>query len=169
MSSLKFNSMKIKQLFICIITAIFLFIGTTEAQDRSLSQNIISSSVQSNKLYRNDNTITIYGKVYWHYVRIGSAYYDCGDREAIVEAIKAVNRRVKIMNERAIKYNELKIGRNKVSKNPKDEKDLVLAEIVDVSKYISAVKPTLLKDPVKPKQSKSMVGSRLRQPPRKLR
>jgi hypothetical protein len=161
--------MNTKSLITYIVTALFLFIGTTEAQNIFVSSSTTSSAVQSNKLYRNDNTITIYGKVYWHYVRIGSAYYNCGDREAIIEAIKAVNNRVKIMNERAIKYNELKIGRNKVSKNPKDEKDLVLAEIVDVSKYISAVKPALLKDPVKPKQSKSMVGSSLRQPPRKLR
>jgi len=148
-----------------ILIALLMFMGVTEAQYSSANSTAVSPS----KLIRNDNTITIYGKVYWHYVRISGAYYNCSDREGIVEAIKRLNRRVKISNERAVKYNELKLARNKVSENPKDVKDLHLAPLTDAKKSITEVNSKLLKDAAKPKTVKPALTSSLRQPPRKLK
>lgn len=156
--------MNTKALITYIVTALFLFIGTVEAQYHTPQNNTVSQS----QLYRNDSNIIIYGKVYWHYVRIGNYYYSCADKESIVQALVRLNKRVQMINDRANKHNEVVIGRNKISKNPKDEKDLRLYKVVDVKEYISEVKPPLLKDPVKPKQKSVRTGSSLRYP-RKLK
>lgn len=99
--------------------------------------------LEETRLIKNDNSITIYGKIYWHYVKIDNVYYNCGDKEKIVKAI--------------IQLNKKATTKNRVH-TPFDPK-----------KRIAAVDPKLLKNAAKPKPVKPSLTSSLRQAPRKLK
>ncbi len=94
------------------------------------------------KYKRNDNTVTIYGKVYYHYVLIDDVCYNCGDKKKITEAIVNLNKRIDTFNK---KYLDV-VNKRRIDRGlPKTDVSGLMRKL-DRKKYIKQIDQSKLKD-----------------------